>query len=198
MSLSDFEGRRTGPGRERRPPRTHPQIIRGAAHNSSGRVRHPPGRTGCMVPKAPIRPLSLDRREAAWLSRWTNLASFVSEHGHVPTESSSGSDWERRLAGWLRYQRRRAQRGVMPLWQRALLEQVPQFEWDPAGDRWWAQYARLRRFLESERCMPRYRASNRDERALAAWVHKQRYLHRRDQLSAHRVAALRRLPFRIV
>lgn len=143
-------------------------------------------------------PQPLNRRELAWLARWRELAAFLDEHERVPHESDAARERERSLAGWLRYQRRRAQRGVMPPWQRALLQQAPLFEWDPAADRWWAQHSQLKRFLETERRMPRYRTTDEAERAIAAWVHKQRYFYRRGQLGAYRVEALRRLPFRIV
>src|SRR4051812_42863022 len=97
------------------------------------------------------------RREAAWHRRWWELVRFLEEHQRFPRELSSESEIERRLAGWLRYQRRRAQRGTMTPRQRELLNQIGKFEWDPLNDRWWGQLSRLQQFLEVERRMPRYR-----------------------------------------
>jgi hypothetical protein len=105
---------------------------------------------------------------------------------------------ERRLGGWVRYQRRRNDRGLLPAWQRELLGQIPEFSWDPLGDQWDDWLTKLRRFLAEERRMPRYRTNSTSEKALAAWVHKQRFFHRQGSLAADRVTALRSLPFRIV
>jgi len=105
---------------------------------------------------------------------------------------------ESRLAGWVRYQRRREDRGVMPAWQRQLLGQVLGFSFDPLEAQWEATCAELAAFLAAKGRVPRYRTSDESERALAAWVHKQRHLYRRGELPAQRVEALRRLPFRIL
>jgi len=105
---------------------------------------------------------------------------------------------ERRLGGWVRYQRRREERGLLPAWQRELLDQMPEFSWDPLGDQWDEWLEKLQTFLKEERRMPRYRTNNTGERALAAWVHKQRFFFRQGSLTPARVAALRSLPFRIV
>ena len=105
---------------------------------------------------------------------------------------------ESRLAGWLRYQRRREQRDVLPAWQRELLEQVPGFSWAPLGNQWDQWWEQLRVFLAQERRMPRYRSTPAAERALAAWVDKQRLSFRRGTLAAERVVALRSLSYKIV
>ena len=105
---------------------------------------------------------------------------------------------KRHLAGWVRYQRRREELGVMPGWQRLLLSQVAGFSWDPMGEQWDATCAELEDFLKTQKRVPRYRTTMESERALAAWVHKQRHLNGKGLLPAHRVAALRKLPFRIL
>lgn len=105
---------------------------------------------------------------------------------------------ENKLAGWVRYQRRRAERGTLPAWQRELLDQVKEFSWDPFGDQWDAWFDALRSFLEAKKRVPRYRTEEAGERALAAWVHKQRYLHGQGSLTPDRAMALRSLPFKIV
>lgn len=86
----------------------------------------------------------------------------------------------------------------MLAWQRHLLSQIPDFYWDPLEEQWGRACAQLAEFLENENRMPRYRSTVDSERALAAWVHKQRHLHRRGVLAAHRVTALRAMPFRIL
>lgn len=115
----------------------------------------------------------------------------------MPKESG-GTQAEARLGSWVRYQRRRLTREIMPAWQLTLLADIHQMSWKPAGENWMARLGRLRAFLHTEKRMPRYRSSDPTERALAAWVHKQRYLHRRGKLPANRVTALRQLPFKVL
>jgi hypothetical protein len=87
------------------------------------------------------------------------------------------------LGGWARYQRRRFVRGNLPGWQRALLEQIDLFSFGPYADLWWEQYDLLSVFQGTHRRVPRYRSRDPEEKALGAWVHKQRHLHRNHQLS---------------
>lgn len=86
----------------------------------------------------------------------------------------------------------------MPSWQEQLLVKLGDFSWDPHSDRWEHQFRALRTFIEIEGRVPRYRAVNLAERELAAWIHKQRHLHRQDQLRYERLAALRSWQFKIV
>jgi len=111
---------------------------------------------------------------------------------------SAGEVEESRLAGWVRYQRRREQKLSLPSWQRELLEQVPGFSWDPLEEQWNEWRETLRVFLAEEVRMPRYRSQDARERVLAAWVHKQRYLHKRGEVSEARVSSLKALPFKVV
>ena len=141
------------------------------------------------------------RREVLWVERYGDLMQHTSVMVSMPREiANPASDEvaENGLAGWVRYQRRREQRRVMPAWQRHLLTQVPGFFWDPLEDQWEITCAELAQFLTNENRMPRYRTTIESERALAAWVHKQRHLYRREVLPAQRVAALQAMPFRVV
>ncbi|RNE59357.1 hypothetical protein EEJ31_09975 [Cryobacterium tepidiphilum] len=143
----------------------------------------------------------LGKLDEHWLDEFANLERHVELRGAMPRESknqTSQVSGEARLAGWVRYQRRRAVRGILPDWQRELLEQITGFLWDPSNENWSRHLATLTAFLEREGRVPRYRSSNAEERRLAAWVHKQRHLHGRGELHQVRVDALRRLPFRIV
>jgi hypothetical protein len=143
----------------------------------------------------------IGRSQERWFHNFRQLVSFQVKTGRLPRESGRDGTLlvgEAGMASWMRYQRRRAQRGIMPPWQQVLLEQLPGFSWDPAAELWEGQYSRLRAFLEAERRVPRYRSVEPGERELAAWVSKQRHLHRRHTLDPQRVELLRRLPFRIV
>ena len=137
------------------------------------------------------------RRERIWIERFGELIRFVAVTGVMPREGVEHAE-ENRLAGWVRYQRRRENRKVLLFWQRELLHQVPGFLWAPLAEQWEQTNRQLETFLALVRRVPRYRTTDETERALAAWVHKQRHLHARGELSAHRVAALRELPFRIL
>ena len=140
------------------------------------------------------------RREVVWVQRYKDLVQHAAHTGSMPRETAhpTGAEVaENGLAGWVRYQRRREERGVMLAWQRDLLSQIPDFYWDPLEEQWGRACAELAEFLVNENRMPRYRSSLESERALAAWVHKQRYLHRRGVLASHRVTALQAMPFRV-
>ncbi len=141
-------------------------------------------------------------RELAWIGRYTDLVRFLARAFRMPREVPNPRTPEEleesRLGGWVRYQRRRSVRGTLPTWQRDLLDNLDEFSWDPHGDQWDEWFRRLRLFLADEQRVPRYRTQDAGERALAAWVHKQRFLHRRGSLSSERVIALRELPFKIV
>jgi hypothetical protein len=143
-----------------------------------------------------------DGREAqTWVARYGDLVRFVTAHRGMPREQP-GKGIEHRaealLGGWVRYQRRRYMRGNLPGWQHALLEQIDLFSFGPYADLWLEKYELLSVFQGTHQRVPSYRSRDLEEKALAAWVHKQRHLHRKGQLSAERVSALRRLPIKIV
>jgi hypothetical protein len=142
-----------------------------------------------------------ERAETKWVGRYSDLARFVAVHDRMPHEQP-GAESENRteslLAGWARYQRRRFARGNLPGWQHALLEQVKLFSFDPYADLWNDQRELLAAFQARHRKVPSYRSQDLTERALAAWVHKQRHLYTTGQLSDDRVSALRELPIKIV
>jgi hypothetical protein len=136
-----------------------------------------------------------------WVARYGDLVSWIRDHDEMPREQTGGTSedlFEAHLGGWVRYQRRRFVRGNLPGWQRVLLEQVKLFSFDPFADLWIEQVDALREFLVSHRRVPRARSDDPVERALGAWVHKQRHLYRSRRLSADRIAVLRQLPIRIV
>jgi hypothetical protein len=142
-----------------------------------------------------------ERAETNWVGRYGDLDRFVAAHDRMPHEQPGGgleNRAESLLAGWARYQRRRFARGNLPGWQHALLEQIKLFSFDPYADLWNDQYELLAVFQARHRKVPSYRSQDLSERALGAWVHKQRHLYKTDQLSDDRVSALRELPIKIV
>ncbi len=142
-----------------------------------------------------------ERAENDWVGRYGDLVRFMAEQNRMPLEQPGGgleNRVESLLGGWARYQRRRFARGNLPSWQRALLDQINGFSFDPHADLWNHQYEFLAAFQAHHRRVPSYRSRDLSERALGAWVHKQRHLYKRGQLSAERVSALRELPIKIV
>jgi hypothetical protein len=142
------------------------------------------------------------QRDLAWIGRYSDLVRFVARSERLPSEVAKPVDGveedERRLGGWVRYQRRRNDRGLIPAWQRELLDGLPGFTWDPLGDQWDGWMELLRDFLDREQRIPRYRSKDAGERALAAWVHKQRHIYGKGALPPSRVTAMRSLSFKIL
>jgi Helicase associated domain len=142
-----------------------------------------------------------ERSETDWVGRYGDLVRFIEAHDRMPHEQPGGGIENRAeslLGGWARYQRRRFARGNLPGWQHALLEQIKLFSFDPYADLWNVQYELLAVFQARHRKVPSYRSQDLSERALGAWVHKQRHVYKTGQLSADRVSALRELPIKIV
>lgn len=75
-----------------------------------------------------------------WIGRYGDLVRFIARTDRLPSEVAKpvdgGEKYERRLGGWVRYQRRRQERGLIAPWQREHLDAVPAFTWDPLGDQW--------------------------------------------------------------
>ena len=141
--------------------------------------------------------------ERAWLDTYTTLVTFLATQSRLPRENLSNSDpalrQERVLGSWVRYQRRRFERGIMPPWQAGLLASaIPGMTWTPHDDSWRRSLHELIQFVTDNARMPRYRSVDTAEKRLAAWVYKMRHLCRLGSLAAEREAALRRAPFRIL
>jgi hypothetical protein len=138
-------------------------------------------------------------RDVQWVKRYGDLVHHAQLTSKMPVErSDAGGSDENRLAGWVRYQRRRHERGILPDWQLALLQQIERFTLSPHSELWAEQYRELAKFIADHGSLPRYRSVDLTERALAAWVHKQRHLYRYGHLLLDRFEALRALPIRVV
>lgn len=138
-----------------------------------------------------------------WVHHLIGAVEFTHRTEHLPRENNRAaigeiSHEERMLADWLRYQRRPATRALHCDYQRRRLECVQGFSWDPHGERWSATYARFLAFVEEHRRAPRYRSTDLQERAIAAWAAKQRHLIRRGALPQDRAQKLDQLTFRLV
>ena len=148
-------------------------------------------------------PEDLGAIERAWLDTYTTLVTFLATQSRVPRENLTNSDpalrQERVLGSWVRYQRRRFERGIMPPWQADLLASaIPGMTWTPHDDSWRRSLHELIRFVTDNARMPRYRSNDAAEKRLAAWVYKMRHLERLGSLPSERAAAIRCAPFRIL
>lgn len=138
-------------------------------------------------------------RPAVWVRTVRLLHAFTVREGRLPRENNrlgrqEITDEERRLAEWVRYQRRPATRASHCDYQRRRLEAVPGFRWDPIGQAWMTNLEAYRVFTAARRRAPSSRSLDAGERRLAVWAAKQRFHRKRGRLAAGRVAALNRLP----
>lgn len=76
-----------------------------------------------------------------------------------------------------------------------MLESLPGFDWRPRDDVWDRHFEAYVQFVDAEGRIPRAGSSNEDERQLAIWATRQRYLHRRDRLPKHRADELAAVTF---
>lgn len=77
--------------------------------------------------------------------------------------------------------------------QQLLLEAIPGWSWAPQEDAWDARRTQFAEFLRDRHRMPRVRAKDLHERALAHWYSRQRVLHRDGKLTHSRVQSLKEL-----
>ena len=119
------------------------------------------------------------------------------EHDRWPVRKHSDQPHtdaeETRLAEWLREQRRYQDR--LSSWQIEMLESLPGFDWRPRDDVWDRYFEAYVQFVRTNGRVPRASSSHEDERQLAIWVTRQRYLHRRARLPKHRADELAALAF---
>lgn len=132
-----------------------------------------------------------------WIEKYDALERFISLNRSWPAEASGTDRYDGLgvdLGYWARYQRRRRARGIMPQWQSDLLDRLDGYSWAPRDERWLGQLEQVRTFIQATGRLPSYRSADRQERAAAAWVQKQRHLNTRGQLSEERMDALRTPP----
>lgn len=141
-------------------------------------------------------------RVSVWVDTVIAVEAFVDREGRLPRENNRAvrgtiTAEERRLADWIRYQRRQATRVGHCDYQRRRLECIPGFLWDPRGDQWDVQFAEFARFVATHHHAPRYRSDDSHEKGLAAWAAKQREFIQKGTLPPRRLKKLRSLSFRI-
>ncbi|TSD11618.1 helicase associated domain-containing protein [Curtobacterium sp. KBS0715] len=137
--------------------------------------------------------------------RWTTmiheLDGFTTSHGRLPLASAERPrprTAEQRLVDQLAYQRRPSTRAAMVEYQRARLEALPRFEWEPQNERWDAWLQQHQAFWEREQRAPRRRATDPAEASIARWVAHQRASDRVGTLPPDRRRRLLAAKFRVL
>ncbi len=118
-------------------------------------------------------------RRATWDTTYNHIYAIAHDLGRLP-RISDGVD--PRLVNWPSNQRRSSR--LTPE-QRAALERLPGWSWDPAEDAWLDRAEELRTFrVTHEGRLPRER--DPEESALAHWVSRQLVAQRTGNLAPHR------------
>lgn len=121
-------------------------------------------------------------RRIPWDDTYRDVLALALDLGRLP-RLSDGVD--PRLVNWPANQRRRHD---LTARQRADLEGLPGWSWDPREDAWLNRADELRRFIETHGRRPRQRISA--ESALAHWLSEQMVAARAGRLSYDRRVAL--------
>lgn len=144
---------------------------------------------------------SVEPHVQRWLKMVHELDQFVRTHSRLPLASAARPrprTREQRLVDQLAYQRRPSTHAALVEYQRARLEALPGFQWEPQDDRWGAWLAQHQAFWNREQRPPRRRATDAQEASIARWVAHQRALERAGTLPADRRARLLAASFRVL
>lgn len=119
------------------------------------------------------------------------LLGFFKVDGRLPKQLSEDPD-ERRLEGWLSWQRTHRQRGTLRRDRVAWLdEHVPGWLGQgPRGDAWARNARELGEWVRSTGQFPRVRSEAADERRVGYWLKNRLADERAGRLTAERVALL--------
>jgi hypothetical protein len=143
-------------------------------------------------------PDSVPLRARHWAGRLQELEVFAQTQGRMPRENNrlatdAITPEERVLAEWVRSQRKAATAGRLCAYQRARLEIVEGFSWDPLEDNWQATFQRYAQFIATHRRPPTGRGDQPDEQPLAVWASKNRRRRRESRIPSHQEVALESL-----
>ncbi|OEI67864.1 helicase associated domain-containing protein [Curtobacterium sp. ER1/6] len=136
-----------------------------------------------------------------WITMLHELDGFIDSNGRLPLASAlrpRPRTSEQRLVDQLAYHRRPTTRAAMVEYQRARLEVLPGFLWEPQNDRWDARLEQHQAFWNREQRPPRRRATDTQEASIARWVAHQRASERAGTLPEERRARLLSAQFRVL
>jgi hypothetical protein len=143
-------------------------------------------------------PEGLSKLVVRWVQNLLNLERFVALEGRWPRENnrlpkSCISAEERRLASWVRTERKLSTIERRSSYQLARLACLAGHTWHPLDDRWLFRLGEYRDFIETHGSAPKVRSADLTESGLARWASKQRHFYRSGRLSQERVRSLQRL-----
>ena len=113
-----------------------------------------------------------------WWDTYRLVSALSRPLGRVPKLSDGAPAV---VVNWLSNQRRAT---TLTSQQRAALESLPDWSWDPRQDAWIARAEELRLFIHAHGRFPRVR--DKSEQALAHWYSRQRLALQRRELLPHR------------
>lgn len=116
--------------------------------------------------------------DQSWETTYQTVQRLAQELGRLP-RLSDGAD--PRTVNWIANQRRAVR---LRNHQRAALECLPGWSWDPKQDAWLERAEQVRQFIATHGRTPRQRVP--EESALAHWLSRQKVAHRKGQLSEER------------
>ncbi|MBX9717920.1 MAG: helicase associated domain-containing protein [Microbacteriaceae bacterium] len=134
-------------------------------------------------------------RTGKWLVRCRELEAHVSRTGTFPTVGKGADPGVRRIAEWVRYQRRA--KDSLSDYQRERLELIPGWVWRPQEQRWHDHLHDYENFTRAHGRRPRRRSSDKAETRLAIWHRNQRRLANSACLASDRDQVLSQLDVRI-
>lgn len=139
-------------------------------------------------------------RATKWLQNLVDLEAFIAREGRWPRDNrrldgNAILEDERHLAAWIRTQREAAGQGLRCDYQMCRLECVNGFRWQPLDDRWRLNVNNYQLFTGTRRRAPSLHSDDPTERTLAGFATRARSAHRRERLTATRIAALEQLDF---
>lgn len=129
-----------------------------------------------------------------WTQRCEEAEHFVAINGRLPL-SNAPDPMERSLANWFTAQRKKRARGTIGEARSDLLNRIP--GWDTPEQRhrdeahWSLRLDQLAKFCAQHHRLPSVHSPlTEHERVLSVWVHSQRVLRTKNQLSAKRYTLL--------
>ena len=95
-----------------------------------------------------------------------------------------------KLGIWVDTQRAFYKNGKLSSDKVKLLEDLPEWSWDPMGDQWHGNYAALKGYIERNDSIPFWNYETDDGLKLGMWINNQRKFYNKGKLSPDKVKLL--------